>query len=376
MKQQTFDHHCVDSQGTRVTAMAPSTFDIARYTHYESDLLERNRTFWDAPSGVLVYRRFRVPSVFSYDCRDMERSLALQLGALWESMRYEADIPNFLEPWYGIGTVASAYGISYFWEAGQAPATRAPFSSVQDALTYKPLPVEETSIGKQTLRMIEYFLERTQGKLPISLTDTQSPMNIASYLVETNNFYMGLLDRPECAKQLLAVITDLLIAFSKKQQALIGDSLVLPGHGFSSSRMFQGLGMSDDTMVMLSPRQYTTFEAPCMQKVAEAFGGAAFHSCGDWSRKINAVKKIKNLVMVDGAFSSETDPSPNPPEAFAEAFAGSEVIVNARIVGGPEVVVNIVKRLWTPGMKLIVVTYCQTPQEQHEVYQRVHEVCS
>lgn len=37
--------------------------------------------------------------------------------------------------------------------------------------------------------------------------------------------------------------------------------------------------------------------------------------------------------------------------------------------------VGIVRRLWAPGMKLIVVTYCQTPQEQDEVYERIHELC-
>ncbi len=36
----------------------------------------------------------------------MKKSLEWQLGALKKSMEYKADIPNFLEPWYGIGTIA------------------------------------------------------------------------------------------------------------------------------------------------------------------------------------------------------------------------------------------------------------------------------
>jgi len=33
-----------------------------------------------------------------------------------------------------------------------------------------------------------------------------------------------------------------------------------------------------------------------------------------------------------------------------------------------------VKRLYKPGVKLIVVTYCKTPAEQQYVYDRVHEL--
>jgi len=49
-------------------------------------------------------------------------------------MKYRADIPNFLEPWYGIGTIASAFGLDYIWYEGQAPTTRPPFNSIKEAL--------------------------------------------------------------------------------------------------------------------------------------------------------------------------------------------------------------------------------------------------
>ena len=79
--------------------------------------------------------------------------------------------------------------------------------------------------------------------------------------------------------------------------------------------------------------------------------------------------------MVDGAFSPATDPTPNPPEPFGEAFVHTGIVVNARMVGSPETVAENVRRLWKPGMKLIVVTYCQDPAEQVEAYDRIHEIC-
>ena len=167
----------------------------------------------------------------------------------------------------------------------------------------------------------------------------------------------------------------MLVDFSKRQQALIGDLLVNPGHGFTSSREFQGIGLSDDVALMISDQFFEEFEIPFREKIGAAFGGCAIHSCGNWSRKIPAVKKMKNLVMVDGAFAAETDSDPNDAEPFAEEFCRTGVVVNARIVGDVETICAQVKKLWRPGMKLIVVTYCQDPAEQEEAYHRIHEIC-
>ena len=372
MKEKEFDYRIADSQGTCVKPIDPAKFDIARYQDYESSLLESNRAFWEADSGIAVYRRFRVPQVFSYACRDMELSLALQLAALTESMNFKADIPNFLEPWYGIGTIAAAFGVDYEWPTGQAPVVKPPFQTVEEALNYNVIPVEQTSIGKHTLEMIEYFLDKTQGRIPICPADTQSPMDTASGLIEANNFFTSFFDNPAGLTELLGTITDLLVDFTKKQAELISDALVRPGHGFASSRAFTGLGMSDDVTTMFSAEHYRRLEAPFMAKAGRPFGGAGFHSCGNWSSRIDAVKDIDNLIMVDGAFSPETDPDPNPPEPFADAFAGTGIAVNARIVGGPDVVLDRVNKLYRPTMKLIVVTYCKTAAEQEQTCEKIH----
>jgi len=81
------------------------------------------------------------------------------------------------------------------------------------------------------------------------------------------------------------------------------------------------------------------------------------------------------LKTVDAAFSFETDPDPNPPAPFVEAFAGTGIVLNARIVGNLETIEKTVRQLWKPGMKLIVVTYCSTPDEQARAYDLIHDIC-
>ncbi|MHC4509039.1 MAG: uroporphyrinogen decarboxylase family protein [Planctomycetota bacterium] len=375
MSNEKFDQVSADVQATPVEPVTPEAFDFEAYADYEALLLERCRAFWRAESGVLVWRRMRTAEVFTYGCKDMKTSLKWQLGGLKKSVAFKADVPNFLIPWYGIGTVASAFGADYIWKEKQAPAVRPRFASIKEALDYAPRPVSQTHIGRHTLEMIDYFLDKTGGRIPMSLTDTQSPLNIAGNVVEMSSFFIEMLDDPPAVRTLLNRLAGLLVDFTREQIERIGDALVWPGHGYSSCRCFEGLGMSDDNASMISGQQYLELVAPAVEYAGKHFGGSAFHSCGNWSDKVGAVSKIAGLRMVDGAFAATTDPSPNPSEPFAEAFANTGIVVNARIVGGGETIAESVRKLWTPGMKLIVVTYCQSPEEQAEAYDRIYEIC-
>lgn len=376
MKEETFDFSIADSQSTDVEPVSPELFDIDAYCEYEASLLEKNKKFWNSKDqGVMVYRRFRTREQFTWGCRDMDLSLRLQLGGLKESMKYKADLPNFLEPWYGIGTVASSFGMDYVWPENQAPALMPKFKTIAEALEYPYVPVEKTEIGRHTLEMIEYFLDKTKGKIPLSMCDIQSPLNIASNLMQISDLFLEMYDYPEEYEKLVSIITDLLIDFSKRQEALIGNALVKPGHGFGSSRVFSGLGLSDDNVCMISDSIFNNFEVPQRERIGSQFGGVAFHSCGNWSKRVNLIKQISNLVMVDGAFTVYTDPDPNNSEPFAEAFANSGIVVNARMVGDVNTIKECVKKIWKQGMKLVVVTHCKTPEEQEEAYNAIHEIC-
>ena len=370
----SFDTSKRDSQATKVQPISPRDFDFEEYVAYEAELEERCRQFALSDSGILVYRRMRVAEVFAADCCDMKKSLEWQLGALKASMAYKADVPNFLEPWYGLGTVASAFGLDYIWEPGQAPAVNKKFDSIEDLLQTDYRPVAETQIGRHTLEMTEYFLDKTLGMLPMSYCDVQSPLNTLSNIVNPDEFFIDFYLHPEEMHEAFRRCTSLLTEFTKKQREMIGPCLVKPGHGFSSSLFFDGIGLSDDTVTMMPPDIYNDFAVPEMVKIGREFGGVVFHSCGNWSRYRNDIVKIPTLQMADGAFSLATDPGANPTEGFAETFANTGVILNVRIVGTPDVVEQKVRELWRPGMKLIVVTYCETPAEQAEVYNKIHDI--
>ncbi len=368
-----FDNQLADAQATQVVPINPENFDFAKYEAYANELNQTCDSFWKKPSGVVVYRRMRVGECFSFGCKDMKRSLELQLGALEKSMLFKADVPNFLEPWYGIGTVASAYGGDYLWHEGNAPTLKSRFSSIDEILALEPIEIAQTNIGRHTLNMIEYFMDQTKGRVPISLTDTQSPLNMIGHLYPLDQFFMDMLMEPEKVRQLFDRLANLSICFNQEQVKLIANSLASPGHGFASTTKWQGLGMSDDNAVMISPDQYLKMAAPSVEKICNPLGGPVFHSCGDWSGSVEAVLQMKGLKMADGAFSPETDPGATNNLEVCHRFANTGIVLNARVVGDLETIREQVSRLWVPGMKLVVVTYCKTPEEQGKAYKFIHE---
>jgi hypothetical protein len=369
---QVFDITLRDSQYTPALMIEPERFDVAAYEAYEQELLERNLTFMKAASGLLVYRRMRADGAFYHKSKDHHESLALQLGVLEKSKSYKADIANFLEPWYGIGYIASVFGGDYIWHENQAPAVEPLFASSAELLRADPIPLHESKLGKIILERIEYFLDKTQGRVPVSYCDIQAPVNMLSYLMPMNNMCLEVFDDIESLRKAATLVNGLLIEFLQVQKKLIGGALAKPGHGFPSSRVFEGAGESTDNVLMFSDEHFKDIFQGEHERLGDVFGGVVFHSCGNWAEKAPMVRAFRNTIMVDGAFSPATDPSPNKPEDFERVFRNTGIVVNARCVGPADEVFPYFEKLINPEMKVIATTYCQDPEDQKKLYDRLH----
>jgi hypothetical protein len=375
MSAAQFDYRAPDAMAMPVAPLEPAAFDFSRFEAYAAEADARYAAFLRQPEGIAVWQRVRVGEVFRDQCRDMKTSLHWQLGGLSRAMDYLTDAPAYLEPWYGIGTTAAAFGAEYRWLPGQAPVVEPRYASTDGLPELLQRPIQDAPILRYTLETIEYFLDQTRGRVPVSWCDLQSPLNVIGGLVDIGQFLILLLDDLSRARQILSALADEVIRFTKVQSELIGPALARPGHGFASSRAGTGIGLSTDNLIMVAPALYALACADHTARIGEEFGGAAIHSCGNWARWLPAVKAIRNLVMVDGAFSPQTDPACNECEPFRDELAGTGIILQARIVGGPEEVLPRVKRVWKRGMRLIVVTHLQDPGVQRELYREIHQIC-
>ena len=265
-----FDFTRVDAASMPVEPVASTAFDYARYAAFADEADQRYARFMAQEEGIAVWQRVRAADVFRGGCADMELSLRLQLGCLTRSMDYLTDAPAYLEPWYGIGTIGSAFGARYFWSDDQAPAVLSVYDSldeVPDPLL--PLAFEDVPIIQHTLAMIAYFLEQTGGRLPMSWCDIQNPLNTCTEIIDTTAFMAGLITAPSTIERILPVLTDTLIRFTQLQTELLGPCLARPGHGFASSRLGTGIGMSTDNLIMIAPDMFTAFCAESSGRVGE-----------------------------------------------------------------------------------------------------------
>ena len=289
---EKFDTTKKDSMAMPVVQTEASAFDFARYAEFSAEADLRYAAFLAKQQGVAVWQRVRAGEVFRDGCRDRQESLRWQLGALARTMDYLTDAPTYLEPWYGIGTTAAAFGAEYEWFPGQSPAVMPRYLDIGEVPQVLERLPGLAPVLASTLMTIEYFLEQTHGQVPMSWCDIQGPINAAGGLVDVSQLLAAFYEDPERVQAILATVSDELIRFTKKQSEVIGGLLARPGHGFASSRAGTGIGLSTDNLIMVSPAMFEEFCVADCARIGDAFGGTAIHSCGNWGRWIEAVKKI------------------------------------------------------------------------------------
>ena len=260
MTTNTFDISVKDAQAMPVAQLEPERFDFPRFETHSAEADDRYAAFMKKDEGMAVWQRVRVGEVFRDGCREMAESLRWQLGGLRKSLTYKTDAPNYLEPWYGIGTTAASWGADYVWREDRAPVTHHIYDSIDDVPEEALYDFRQAQITRYTLDTIEYFLDATQGRLPMSWCDIQAPINIAGGgLVDVSQFFMAFYQAPDKIRRLLDATGAAMTEFLDLQTELIGDALARPGHGFASSRRGVGVGLSTDNLVMLSPKMYEKY---------------------------------------------------------------------------------------------------------------------
>jgi hypothetical protein len=344
--------------------MKASQFDFHRFQDWLAPREERMRRFLAGKSDTPVLLIEREDDDF-LTCRNPQESLEIQLEILTRQMDLDSDYVPFLEPWFGVGVYANAFGAEYVWMEGESAQTHYIVFNEEQASRLARPSIDDSPVMKLVLEAIDYFVEQTRGVIPIACTDTQSPLDTITLLWDTASFFTATYTAPEVVHELLQKITDLIIEFSRCQVAHMGNTWVQPGHNMVAARGGRGLSISDDNIVMVSPKHYAAFAVPYNGQIGAAFGGLAVHSCGDYARQLPELLKTPNLSMVDGAFSKELDPSPNLSlELFRDSLKGKDLILHARMGSDwPE----LLPRLYHPNLRLALNVPVPAPGEPKDI---------
>ena len=309
--------------------------------------------FWAGETNSLVIQR---PSYHLWgECNSIEKVYENNLRHMesWLSMPWSDELPH-LQPWFGTGVYANAFGCEYFWRQGEAPDTHVRFHSIEEVRGIQAPDWRKSPVMGMVAECIDVLKERTRGGFPIALTDTQSPFDTATLVLDTSEFFTACYTEEETVVELMSAITQLVIEFSREQARRIGEGLVSrPGHVMPSLPSFRGITLSDDNLAVSSPPINEKFSLRFDQLIAQELGGVAIHSCGVWDRTMKLLPG-RGVLAVDCSVSPRWDPTPMTPTMVREALAGTGIAVKARCGGTPEEIREAVAALAGPDMRVIL----------------------
>ena len=323
------------------------------YDQRREERLEKLEQFWSGARNYLIVQR---PDYHLWgECNSVEGVWLNNLLHMesWLSMDWSDELPH-MQPWFGTGVYANAFGCEYLWRSGEAPDTRVRYQTIDEVQDLSMPDWQKSPVMKMVLDCIDLLVERTGGRFPVALTDTQSPCDTATLVLDSTEFFVGCYTHEETVADFMDTIASLIIEFSREQARRIGEELVSrPGHVMPSLPGFHGITLSDDNLAVSSPELNEKFSLPADQKVSDAIGGMAIHSCGVWDHTMKVLHGSK-VMAVDCSVSPRWDPTPMKPEAVRAALAGSGIVVKARCGGTEDEILHAISALGGEDMRLIL----------------------
>ena len=364
--------------------------ELKRISKKIEEIDNRVEKFWNNPSWKNTpVLQVCFGKAFREACRTSEKSFNDQIKSIEKILKTKTDYVPFLEPWHGVGVYAQAFGCPYIWGGNSAPWTKNAIYSVEEAKRVKMPNWQNSEIMNMVIDSIRYFKKRVGDYIPISLTDTQSPLDTAMLIWETNSFFEACHDAAEVVHNLLDMVTYLIIEFSLVQIKEIGFNNARPGHNGVITRPLNrssGIGLSDDFLTTVSPKFYAEFSRPYNERIAKALGGVVVHSCGIWGKGIIAeVLKTKGIMGVElavnkggrsshdltGNYTVGWDPNPNLPETIRDNFEGTGIPVKGRIGAEP---LSLIEKIYHPNLIFVPqIMWVDDPIERDKNYDMLHQ---
>ena len=253
---------------------------------------------------------------------DPAKFLKAQLAEIDDQMSLQGDFVPCLCPAFGVVSIPAAFGCEVVWQEGNFPSVK-PLPLADPAKIYDlPRPTLSSGEMGRILDYTRHFIKKTEGRIPIRLTDIQGPLDSAALIMGHTEFLAALRTHPWEVHHLLQMVTDFTIICAKSQQGLVRGC----GVEFVPS-LFQpwipdgsGISVSNDACVMISADEHDEFCIPYLNQISDAFGGLFIHSCGNWIHQIPSLAKVRGLRGLEFGVS-ETPFAP-----VAEYFDGRVVL--------------------------------------------------
>ncbi len=286
---------------------------------------ERNRQamrrLYERKSGILVtcewYAGVYANQLESLD--DREREFEVQLARY----RMQADaaaegFANVPTVYFDFGRVAwlmaLAYGCPMIRINGLVNAEPL-YRTLEEAEAFRPIPrIWERGLYPEIFSRIEAFQER-HPEIPITISDNQSPNDVLTSILKSDEAMVAMVTDGDRLHEMLGILTDSIIEVNRRMETVIRNFA-----GFSCDRYLPfGMHVSDDNAAFLSPEAYAEFSVPYAGRLADAFGGLAYHCCMGQQQNLALMASTRGFLGFDAM------PDFNPVDRILSAIGGKGV---------------------------------------------------
>jgi hypothetical protein len=246
-------------------------------------------------SQVIMYPRHEI--FFS-----IEKNLIMQLANIVQTLEHRTDYVPYLDPFEGVTVLSEAFGCPV-----EVPRNGDPWvknhiiKNPEDVYDIKK-PSKDSEVYKRIFDTLNFFEKETGYQMPVGVTDPQGPLDVASLIWKNDEFLVACITNKKEVHHLLNIVTEAFIEFYTMQYDMLKNP-AFPVHSFPLLNSNDGISVSDDEAVLLSPDLFEEFGVPYLNRISEAFGGLYYHCCGDYGNVLDNILKIKGLRAINGHLS-------------------------------------------------------------------------
>ncbi|HML49359.1 MAG TPA: uroporphyrinogen decarboxylase family protein, partial [Clostridia bacterium] len=253
---------------------------------YRRERTERTPFVFSVPPKDPGYAMPGCPYTYRELCEDADKVVDGFLCSLQHQFDTYPDcdyLPCFSMHYMGEGILAAMYGAKQYVVEKTPPFTQGRvFHTIEETVRLSnDFEVEETEWGKKLKEHMLCLLDATDGEIPISGVDYQSPYGTATKLLDNEALMMALYDDPALVHAFFQKVTD---GICKLVDTILG--WIGPAH-FALNRNNPiagdcGIILWDDYVSVLTPALHTEFCAPYNRQLFVRYGQGHLHTCGPY----------------------------------------------------------------------------------------------
>ena len=232
-------------------------------------------------------------------------------SCITEWLRVRDDRPLQVRPDFGVGLVASVFGVRVEVVKNDPPWVHPLEGDNVEASITKILDDLDVSRSEtcgwlpRVVETLDYYTEvfsqypRVASCIAITLPDLQGPFDTTA-MVWGNEILPALLTEPELIERLLGAISLTMVHLHDSLRRWVGRELLPEGFSHQHGAIIRGnLLLRSDHNVMVNPHMYAAQIFVHDRHVLGSVGKGGFHSCGCWKHNIPTVLQAEDVESLD-----------------------------------------------------------------------------